>query len=155
MALVSTTSSPGLVSVGYEGRTLQDLLEVLAAEGVAIVADVRLTPLSRKPGLSKTKLAAALAEAGIEYVHLRALGNPKDNRAPFWSGSPAVGVRRFRHMLADPERSASIDELAAIASKHRVAVLCFERDHDRCHRQVVVDATTARQGDSSAPVAYA
>ncbi|PPJ18215.1 hypothetical protein C5E45_10195 [Nocardia nova] len=44
---------------------------LLAEAGVATVVDVRLTPISRKPGLSKTKLSAALAEAGIRYVHLR------------------------------------------------------------------------------------
>lgn len=40
---------PGLVSVGYEGRTIEDLVEVLVAQNVQVVADVRLTPLSRKP----------------------------------------------------------------------------------------------------------
>lgn len=58
-----------------------------------MLVDVRLTPLSRKPRLSKTKLAAALADVGIEYVHHRALGNPKDNRAGFREGQPASRAR--------------------------------------------------------------
>jgi hypothetical protein len=41
---------PGLLSVGYEGRTVDDLVDLLVAEGVEVVADVRLTPMSRKPG---------------------------------------------------------------------------------------------------------
>ncbi len=57
---------PGLVSVGYEGRTVEDLVEVMVAQNVQVVADVRLTPLSRKPGLSKMRLSAALAEAGVD-----------------------------------------------------------------------------------------
>jgi hypothetical protein len=34
---------------------------------------VRLTPVSRKPGLSKTKLSEALAAVDIGYVHHRAV----------------------------------------------------------------------------------
>lgn len=69
-----------LVTVGYEGRTAGELVVTLAEAGVDVLVDVRLTPLSRKPGLSKRQLADALAAAGVEYVHLPALGNPKDNR---------------------------------------------------------------------------
>ena len=144
---------PGLVSVGYEGRSAEDLIAVLLDAGVEVVADIRLNPTSRKPGLSKTKLSAALADAGLEYVHLRALGNPKENRDPFWSGKVATGVRRFRELLQAPEPAASLDELTELAREHRVAVLCFERDHERCHRQVVTAAVTERS--TSTTVAYA
>lgn len=137
-------SGPGLVSVGYEGRTLEDLLEVLQVAGVEVVADVRLTPISRKAGLSKTKLSTALAAVGVDYVHLRELGNPANNREPFWRGRPAVGVRRFRTLMREPERSASVDKLVKLSQVRRVAVLCFERDHDRCHRQVVTDEVRIR-----------
>ena len=67
-----------LVTVGYEGRTATELVAVLAEAGVTVLADVRLTPLSRKPGLSKRKLADSLTAAGIEYLHLPALGNPAE-----------------------------------------------------------------------------
>jgi uncharacterized protein (DUF488 family) len=142
-----STRSVGLVSVGYEGRTARDLVELLVGAGVDLVADVRLTPMSRKPGLSKTKLGRALAEAGVEYVHLRALGNPKENREPFWTGRVAAGVRAFRELMQDPVCSATLDELTELARTRRVAVLCFERDHDRCHRQVVTDEVTQRSDD--------
>lgn len=144
---------PGLVSVGYEGRSAEDLILALLDSGVEVVVDVRLNPTSRKPGLSKTRLSAALADAGVDYVHLRALGNPRDNRAPFWSNKVAVGVRRFQELLEAPEPAASLDELTALARERRVAVLCFERDHERCHRQVVTDAVAERC--ESTTVAYA
>lgn len=144
-----STVGPGLVSVGYEGRTVEDLVAVMVAQRVEVVADVRLTPLSRKPGLSKTKLSAALAEAGVEYLHLRPLGNPRENRAPFWSGAVAAGVRKFQQLMQDPTSAACLDDLAALAQTHRVAVLCFERDHDRCHRQVVTDEVTSRSAETT------
>lgn len=134
----------GLVSVGYEGRTADDLVVLMVESGVDVVADVRLNAISRKPGLSKRRLAELLAEAGVEYVHLKALGNPKDNREPFWTGRVAEGVQRFRDLLAAPGPAASLDELVELAATQRVAVLCFERDHDRCHRQVVTDAVADR-----------
>jgi len=76
----------GLVSVGYEGRTSEELLNTLVELGVTTLVDVRLTPLSRKPGLSKTRLSASSDAAGVRYIHLSALGNPKNNRDPFREG---------------------------------------------------------------------
>lgn len=150
---MNVDAGPGLVSVGYEGRTADDLLAVLIELKVDVVADVRLTPMSRKPGLSKTKLRDALAAAGVDYVHLKALGNPKENREPFWTGAVAIGVTRFRELMTAPESSASLDDLTELARTRRVAVLCFERDHARCHRQVVTEEVTARSEDTL--VAYA
>jgi uncharacterized protein (DUF488 family) len=144
---------PGLVSIGYEGRTVDDLVAALLAANVGVVADVRLTPLSRKPGLSKRRLAEVLNAAGIEYIHLRALGNPRDNRDPFRSGRSAAGVDRFRELIQNPDSVRSLDELAEMARHHKVAVLCFERDHDRCHRQVVTEEVIRRA--ASTTVAYA
>ena len=146
------TYFPGSLSVGYEGRTAQSLVQLLVDAGVDVVVDVRLTPLSRKPGLSKTRLSELLAEAGVEYRHLRALGNPRENRAPFGDGRVALGVRRSRKLLEQPASSADLEELVELTQTRRVAVLGFERDHDRCHRQVVTDEATAR---SAAPLAYA
>ena len=80
------SSENPLISLGYEGRDAADLIEQLRASGVNALVDVRLTPLSRKPGLSKKRLAAALGEAGIAYVHLPQLRNPKENRASFRAG---------------------------------------------------------------------
>ena len=129
----------GLVSIGYEGRNLEELLGELAVRGVGTVADVRLTPISRKRGLSKTRLKEALESQGIEYVHLRALGNPKDNRARFAGNELAVGRARFRGLLEADDSRKALGELAARARREVVAVLCFEANHERCHRSVILE----------------
>jgi uncharacterized protein (DUF488 family) len=134
----------GLVSIGYEGRTQDDLVQVLVSAGVTMLVDVRLTPLSRKPGLSRRGLEAALATVGIAYRHERALGNPKDNRAPFRDGNLRVGRKAFAAILKRQDAAAAVAGLAEDCQRERVAVLCFERDHDRCHRQLVVEATLDR-----------
>jgi transcriptional regulator with XRE-family HTH domain len=129
----------GLWSAGYEGRDIDSFVASLTNSRIDVVADVRLTPISRKPGFSKTRLEAALSQAGIEYTHLRALGNPKDNRAPFWDGRVAEGRAQFRSLLGSEEARSDLERLAAHAKQSRVAVLCFEKDESRCHRQVVLE----------------
>lgn len=133
------TMAHGIVSVGYEGRTIDDFVSDLARARVHTVADVRLNAISRKAGFSKTRLREALAKAGIDYRHMRSLGNPKENRAPFWEGRPEEGRRAFHKVLRAPEAEAFLDELVGLAQAEVVAVLCFESDADMCHRKVIID----------------
>lgn len=129
----------GIVSVGYEGRTIDAFVADLVSAGVQTVADVRLNSISRKRGFSKTRLRDALAAAGIDYRHMRSLGNAKENRQPFWDGRVEEGRRVFREALRSPEAESSLQELAGLATEEVVAVLCFESDVEMCHRKVIID----------------
>lgn len=140
----------GLVSVGYEGRTIDDFVSDLQRAGVQTVADVRLNAVSRKAGFSKTRLREALAAAGIGYRHMRSLGNAKENRQPFWDGRVDEGQRVFREALQAPDAEASLVELSELARDQVVAVLCFETDVDMCHRKVIIDHVV---GATAVPVA--
>lgn len=131
--------SHGIVSIGYEGRTIETFVADLQRVGVRTVADVRLNAVSRKAGFSKTRLKEALAAAGIGYRHLRSLGNAKENRQPFWDGRVEEGRRVFRETLRSPEAEASLLELANMAADEVIAVLCFESDMEMCHRKVIID----------------
>jgi uncharacterized protein (DUF488 family) len=142
-AEATDAAAPALFSVGYEGRDLDAFVGLLQDNGVTVLLDVRLNAISRKPGFSKTRLTASLADAGIAYRHARALGNPKDNREPFHSADPQRGVRAFRALLASDDAGLELGRLAELLGSERVAVFCFERDHDRCHRQVIVDRVGA------------
>jgi len=113
---------------------------------------VRLTPLSRRPGFSKTRLKKALESGGIEYLHYRALGNPKENRSAFRGRAVEQGRSRFRELLSIPEAQVALGALGLRARQEVVAVLCFEKDHDACHRKVVIDAVLA---DGHLPVVTA
>ena len=129
----------GIVSVGYEGRTIEGFIAELQRAGVSTVADVRLNAISRKAGFSKTRLSEALASAGIGYRHMRSLGNAKENREPFWDGRVEEGRRVFREALQSPEAEACIEELSELVREQLVAVLCFEMDAEMCHRKVVIE----------------
>ena len=130
----------GLLSIGYEQRSVDQLVEALKSHQVSVLVDVRLTPVSRKKGMSKRALAATLGDAGIKYVHESDLGNPRDNRDGFRKGDPeALSV------YADHLREAgelALQRVSEMAANTRVALLCFERDRKRCHRSIIIDAVS-------------
>jgi len=132
---------------GYEGRTIDDLLGECARLRAAYVVDIRLNAISRKKGFSKTALSNALAGAGVEYVHLRALGNPKDNRPGFaHPGTPEAerAHKRFNEEVLDtPEAARQLEELAELARRGAVIVLCFEETPKCCHRHLVIQRLRA------------
>jgi uncharacterized protein (DUF488 family) len=131
-------AAPKLFTVGYEGRSVDELLDELRAAGVERLVDVRELPLSRRRGFSKTALGDALREAGILYVHVKALGNPKPNRERYWAGDVEGGAAVYREHLNADSRSALL-ELAESLGDDPACLLCFERDHAVCHRDVIVE----------------
>lgn len=134
-----STPAPHLVSIGYEGRSVEDLVRALELQDVQVLVDVRLNPISRKKGLSKTALSHALAAAGIRYVHHRELGNPKDNRDGYRLGR-ADARERFSEVLDSDAATAALRHVSELLENGAVALLCFERDHSQCHRAQVADA---------------
>ncbi len=131
--------TPKLFTVGYEGRSLDELIAELLDAGIDRLIDVRELPLSRRRGFSKTALSDALREADIEYVHVKALGNPKPNRERYWAGDVEGGAAVYRKHLNNGSRSALV-ELADGLGDDPACLLCFERDHTECHRDVIVEA---------------
>ena len=128
------------MSAGYEGLRIEQFVQALQECGVRTVADVRMRPQSQfKPDFSKTRLTAHLAAAGIEYWHLKALGNPKDNRPPFYDGRVEEGRAVYGEVLDGSEAAEQLQQLFAAAATETVAVLCLEREERRCHRQVILD----------------
>lgn len=136
----------GIIGVGYEGLDLDAFVGRLLARGVDVLADVRLTPLSRKRGFSKRALAEAVSTAGIEYLHLRQLGNPKINRPGFAGARHELLAARGRYaeLLDDEVAAAALDRLAQLAGSGCVAVMCFEADEERCHRHVIMSEVRTR-----------
>ena len=132
-------SSPEVITIGYEGRTVDDVIAALVVADVKVVVDVRLTPRSRKAGLSKHCLVAQLDDVIIDYLHLPQLGNPRDNRAGFRRGDTDAIVR-YRAVLATTEGRVAIDELLRLTRQLRVALMCFEREATECHRSAVAEA---------------
>ncbi|HLA62958.1 MAG TPA: DUF488 domain-containing protein, partial [Rhodothermales bacterium] len=135
---------PTVATIGYEGVSVPQVLDALRAAGVDLLVDVRAVASSRRPGFSKTALAANLAGAGIDYLHLRGLGTPAEGRAAARAGRHDEMRAVFREHLATPTAHTQLVELAGLVEAgRRVALLCFEADPAHCHRTLVADALGA------------
>ena len=129
-----------IFTIGYEGTTVSEFLATLTSAGVERIIDVRALPLSRRPGFSKSPLKAALEEAGIEYVHLKALGTPAEGRAAARAGRHADLQRIYAGQLELPEAMAQSARMLDLAREKPSALLCMERDPAQCHRTLLLDA---------------
>ena len=126
-----------IYTIGYEGTDIERLVKTLITVGVEAVADVRAVPLSRKKGFSKTALRDHLENAGIKYIPMQELGDPKEGREAAKSGN----YDRFRTIYSthvkQPDSVAAIEQLAVTSEDQAVCFLCFERDPKTCHRYIV------------------
>ena len=129
-----------IFTIGYEGATVGEFLAALQQAGVERVIDVRAVPNSRRPGFSKTPLRNALAEAGIDYVHLRALGTPADGRAAARAGRHEELERIYAGQLELPEAMAQGAQMIELSREKPSAILCYERDPSGCHRTLLLDS---------------
>jgi uncharacterized protein (DUF488 family) len=129
-----------IFTIGYEGATVPEFLAALKSAGVERVIDVRAVPNSRRPGFSKTPLRSALAEVGIDYVHLRALGTPADGRAAARAGRDEDLKRIYAGQLELPEAIVQSAQMLELVAEKPSALLCYERDPTHCHRTLLVDA---------------
>jgi uncharacterized protein (DUF488 family) len=129
-----------IYTIGYEATTMADFLAALTGAGVKRVIDVRALPLSRRPGFSKSMLAATLREAGIDYVHLKALGTPKRGRDAAKKGDVATLRAVYDDQLALPEAQAAAAQMRELAAEMPSALLCYERDPCHCHRTLLLQA---------------
>jgi len=129
-----------IFTIGYENATVGDFIAALEQAGVKRVIDIRAVPNSRRPGFSKTPLRNALAEAEIDYVHLRALGTPADGRAAARGGRHEELERIYAGQLELPEAIAQGAQMLDLAQEQPSALLCYERDPAGCHRTLLLDA---------------
>jgi uncharacterized protein (DUF488 family) len=129
-----------IFTIGYEGVTVPEFIATLRNSGVERVIDVRALPLSRRPGFSKTPLMGALEEAGIEYVHLKALGTPAEGRVAARAGRHEDLKRIYAGQLELVEAMAQSAQMLDLAAEKISALLCMERDPAHCHRTLLLSA---------------
>jgi uncharacterized protein (DUF488 family) len=136
-----------LFTIGYEQTPAKAVLDELAQAGVKLLVDVRAVASSRRPGFSKSQLAAGLDERGIAYLHLRGLGTPKDGREAARSGQFELLHKIYAKHLKTTQAKEQLDELSALVRQSGpVCILCYERDHRHCHRQWIAEIIEDRDG---------
>lgn len=129
-----------LFTIGYEQTPPKSVLDELENAGVKLLVDVRAVASSRRPGFSKSQLAAGLDERGISYLHLRGLGTPRDGREAARKGNFALLRKIYAAHLKTAQAKEELDELSSLVKKSApVCILCYERDHLHCHRQWIAE----------------
>ena len=137
---------PELLTIGYEGCTIETVLTTLRGAGTELLLDVRAVARSRKPGFSKRQLAAVLDEAGIRYVHLQGLGTPKPGRDAVRAGHPERMVVIFQEHMTSDRAQSELAHAKTLTRESRTCLLCFERDHTTCHRRLVAEMISVETG---------
>jgi uncharacterized protein (DUF488 family) len=139
--------TPGLLTIGYEGLSLEAYLNLLINTGVTILCDVRRNPLSRKYGFSKNTLSKACSGVGIKYEHLPELGIESDQRKDLVSQSDYDRLFKEYEKNCLPLQGESIEKICEwIRSGQKVALTCYEHSPVQCHRHCVAEAVEIRLG---------
>ena len=137
---------PTIHTIGHSTRALPELVDLLRAHGVTLLADVRTRPGSRRlPHFDREALERELPAAGIEYRHVPELGGLRKPRpdSPNLAWRNA-GFRGYADQMQTDEWRRALDGLIELATRRRVAIMCAEAVPWRCHRSLVADALAVR-----------
>ncbi len=140
--------TPGLVTIGYESRSLETYLNLLLMDGVTVLCDVRRNPLSRKYGFSKRTLASSCAAVGTRYEHLPQLGIASEARQNLRTSKDYDALFETYRRDYLPQQGKALGVIRDwIAEGERVALTCFELRPEQCHRACVAEAMEQQFGD--------
>jgi uncharacterized protein (DUF488 family) len=135
-----------LGSIGYElHKDHIAFARHVRAAGVERLIDVRELPISRRRGYAKSALGQAMADVGVEYIHIKALGNPKPFRDLYKAGKVEEGQRRYEEHLLGEQRGA-LEGIVPLLQEKRCALMCVEHNPATCHRTVILDALRSELG---------
>lgn len=131
-------------TIGHSDQSLEEFLELLRAQEVTQIVDVRKLPGSRKyPHFNEDALAASLSEAGIRYVRIEELTGRRPVSKEVDFEVNAFWKNRSFHNYADyalsDEFRRGLARLREIGTNRQAAVMCSEAVWWRCHRRLIVD----------------
>jgi uncharacterized protein (DUF488 family) len=136
-----------LATIGYEGAPQEAVFAALKEAGVDLLVDVRAVTSSRRPGFSKSHLASGLPEQGVDYLHLRGLGTPKEGRLAARSGDLAALKRIFGKHLKTPEARHDYEALLGhLRGGKKICLMCYEHDPAECHRTIIAERVQEELG---------
>jgi hypothetical protein len=144
---------PGLVTIGYEGKTLERYLNQLLRGSVTLLCDVRRNPLSRKYGFSKSTLGKACEGVGIRYEHLPELGIASEDRRELRTQADYDALFAGYKRNSLPKQQAALAKIRQWIEQdgYRVALTCYEAQPCQCHRHCVAEALEEIGGEALRP----
>jgi len=140
------TNKSTIFTIGHSTRPLAEFIELLRANGVKRVIDIRTVPRSRhNPQFNRETLGPELRAAGIGYVHLKKLGGLRhakpDSKNLGWHNA---SFRGFADYMQTPEFDAGLERAMKLAATKPSTLMCAEAVPWRCHRSLVADALVVR-----------
>ena len=136
----NTDATPCLFTLGYEGLSIDAYVNILLANNITALIDVRKNPLSMKYGFSKTKLCKYLGQVNIAYFHIPNLGISSVLRKDLNDVSAYESLFDYYRLHILPEQKQAIEQVKAIANaQNRTALTCFEANAHYCHRHEITE----------------
>ena len=135
-----------VLTIGHSTRPLAEFMAVLQAHQVERLIDVRTVPRSRhNPQYNAESLPQALKASGIQHAHMPGLGGLRKPREDSTNlGWRNASFRGYADYMLTAEFEANLETLIETARRERVAIMCAEAVHWRCHRSLLADALLAR-----------
>ena len=131
-------NTSGIVTIGYEGKTIDKFLYELIKNKIGIVADVRKNAYSMKFGFQRNKLKSYLEKIGIDYIHMPELGIPSDSRKNLDSYEDYQAL--FASYRQEIETKMDyLERIKSISQNKKLSLMCFEKDVKYCHRGVIAE----------------
>lgn len=132
-----------VLTIGHSNHSLETLVALLRRHSVTALADVRSVPYSRFcPQFNKTQLRQSIKENGIKYVFLgQELGARSDNPACYFNGRV-----QYTRLACTALFKAGIERVVNGAEKHRIALMCAEREPLECHRTLLIARALVERG---------
>lgn len=139
-------SKEAIFTIGHSTRPLAEFIELLRANGIQRVMDIRTIPRSRhNPQFNRETLGASLRKSRIAYLHLKKLGGLRRARSDSINlGWHNASFRGFADYMQTAEFEAGLDRAIKLAKRKPAALMCAEAVPWRCHRSLVADALVIR-----------
>jgi len=145
---ISETSTFSVLwTIGHSTRPIEEFIKLLQTHGIQLLADVRITPYSRRnPQFHSEALARSLADVEIQYRHMPALGGRRNSRPDSVNvGWRNESFRGYADYMQTREFWDAMEDLMATAKRLSVAIICAEAVPWRCHRSLISDALVSRE----------
>jgi uncharacterized protein (DUF488 family) len=125
-----------IYTIGHSNHTIERFLQLLSLHRITALADVRSMPYSRRnPQFNRETLKQSLAQRDIHYVFLgEELGARSKDPTCYVDGKIAYARLAGTELFQEGLRRLK----AGLATEHRVAIMCAEKDPLDCHRTILV-----------------
>lgn len=134
--MLNKVDNPKIFSVGYEGKSMNYLIDLLIDNNITELVDVRNHAFSWNKDFSMKYLSESLAAVGIRYVNLPRLGAPKEIRVEIKENNDPEKFF-YEYSVWLKSNTPYLDMLDVFARQRKTAMMCLEADYRNCHRKIL------------------